>query len=183
MVAGPAKVLADWLHELGEILYFHQNENIDDIIILKPQWVTTYISMVLESNEVIGSLGIFTKQHMEVLWPDLAPYMRDHFLRLMEQFDLSYRTLENKEISLVVERLSQDEADFHEAWQKIEAKPGSTEISMAFHLSTILAGIPTGFIARSHRFTPAPTGATAPCLPTMKISNIWGYFAWSQKTP
>ena len=35
------------------------------------------------------------------LWEDLDPAMRQLFLRLMEQFDLSYRTLLDKDISLL----------------------------------------------------------------------------------
>jgi GTPase SAR1 family protein len=147
------KVLARWLHELGEILYFQDNEEINDIVILQPQWVTEYISKVLESEEVINKVGIFTRQEMERLWQDLPSSMRDHFLRLMERFDLSYRILENKDISLVVERLPLDPPDYQPKWEEIKAAGECNEISMKFKLNTIPAGIPTWFIARQHRFT------------------------------
>ncbi|GBE92899.1 COR domain-containing protein [Nostoc cycadae] len=147
------EVLARWLHELGEILYFQDNEELNDTVILTPQWVTQYISKVLESEEVINKFGIFTRQEMDKLWQDLAPSMRDHFLRLMERFDLSYRTLENRDISLVVERLPFDPPNYEPKWQQIKAKANCHEISMKFKLNTIPAGIPTWFIARQHRFT------------------------------
>ena len=149
-----AEVLAQWLHELGEILYFREDEELDDIVILNPQWVTQAISRVLESEEVMNNRGLFTRQHMNDLWSDIDPAMRDHFLRLMEKFDLSYRTLENREISLVVERLRLDPADYEAAWDRaLECAP-CAEISMKFEMnSTMPAGIPTWFIARSHRFT------------------------------
>ena len=146
-------VLAQWLHELGEILYFQNNEELNDIVILKPQWVTQYISKVLENEEVINSFGIFTRACMDRLWQNLAPSMRDHFLRLMERFDLSYRTLENKDISLVVERLPFDPPKYEQKWNQIKATGNGNEISMKFKLNTIPAGIPTWFIARQHRFT------------------------------
>ena len=148
-----ARILAQWLHELGDILYYQDDEELNDLVILKPQWVTEYISEVLESEEVIGKLGIFTRAHMRKLWGDLPPVMRDHFLRLMEQFDLSYRTLENREISLVVERLPLDPPDYAPQWDAIKETEPCREISMRFKLNTIPAGIPTWFIARSHRFT------------------------------
>ncbi|MEH2254078.1 COR domain-containing protein [Nostoc sp.] len=109
------EVLARWLHELGEILYFQDNEELNDTVILKPQWVTEYISKVLESKDVSDRLGIFTRQEMNQLWRDLERSMRDHFLRLMERFDLSYRTQENRDISLnvFVLRLHGDKA-----WKK-----------------------------------------------------------------
>jgi small GTP-binding protein len=146
-------VLAQWLHELGEILYFQNNEELNDIVILKPQWVTQYISKVLENEEVINSFGIFTRDCMEQLWRNLAPSMRDHFLRLMERFDLSYRTLENKDISLIVERLPFDPPKYEQKWSQIKETGNCNEISMKFKLNTIPAGIPTWFIARQHRFT------------------------------
>lgn len=148
-----ANVLAQWMHELGDILYYQDDEDINDLVILKPQWVTEYISKVLESDEVIGKLGIFTRTHMDKLWSDVTPAMRNHFLRLMERFDLSYRTLENREISLVVERLPLDPPDYESQWDAIREITPCREISMRFKLNTIPAGIPTWFIARSHRFS------------------------------
>jgi len=147
------RVLAQWLHELGDILYYQDDEELNNLVILKPQWVTEYTSKVLESDEVIGRLGIFTRAHMDQLWGDLAPAMRYHFLRLMERFDLSYRTLENREISLVVERLPLDPPDYAEKWDTVKTTEPCHEISMKFELNTIPAGIPTWFIAHSHRFT------------------------------
>ncbi|MFN6566356.1 COR domain-containing protein [Dendronalium sp. ChiSLP03b] len=152
-VADSKEVLARWLHELGEILYFQDNEELNDTVILKPQWVTEYISKVLESEEVINKFGIFTRQEMDKLWQDIASSMRDHFLRLMERFDLSYRTLENRDISLIVERLPLDPPHYEHKWQQIQKTGNCHEISMKFKLNTIPAGIPTWFIARQHRFT------------------------------
>ena len=147
------KVLAQWMHELGDILYFREDEELNDTVILNPVWVTEAISDVLESEEVIGRDGIFTRQHMKELWSDVDEGIRGHFLRLMERFDLSYRTLENREISLVVERLPLDPPDYKQRWDGIKKKEGCKEISMKFELSSVPAGIPTWFIARSHRFT------------------------------
>nr|MDZ8282883.1 COR domain-containing protein [Nostoc sp. ChiSLP01] len=147
------EVLAQWLHELGEILYFQDSEELNDTVILKPQWVTEYISKVLESKDVSDRFGIFTRQEMDRLWRDLERSMRDHFLRLMERFDLSYRTLENRDISLVVECLPLDAPNYEQKWQQIKQTDNCKEISMKFQLDTIPAGIPTWFIARQHRFT------------------------------
>lgn len=146
------QILARWLHELGDILFFADNEELADTVILKPQWVTQYISRVLDSDEVGSAQGVFSRGLMKTLWDDLEPVMREHFLRLMERFDLSYRALENRGISIVVERLPFDEPDYHQIWDE-PLKSQCSEISMKFILSTIPAGIPTWFIARFHRFT------------------------------
>jgi internalin A len=148
-----AAILAQWMHELGDLLYYRDDKELDDIVILKPQWVSKYISDVLESKEVIDKDGIFTRDHMRELWNDLDASLQDHFLRLMESFNLSYRTLENREISLVVQRLPLDPPDYEPQWKKLKEADSTNEIAMKFQLNTIPAGIPTWFIARSHRFT------------------------------
>ena len=154
LVGKSADVLAQWLHDLGDILYFKQDEELNDIVILNPEWVNGAISRVLESKDIIGSYGIFTRQHMDELWSDIGDdNTRQHLLRLMERFDLSYRTLENREISLIVELLPLDPPDYKNRWKNIKEKEGCKEISMKFELSSVPPGIPTWFIARSHRFT------------------------------
>ncbi|KAM3110764.1 leucine-rich repeat domain-containing protein [Phormidesmis sp. 146-33] len=147
------QVLVRWLHELGDILFFQDNDDLNDFVIFKPQWVTEHISRVLESDEVIRRNGIFTRPCMDQLWKDLDAPIRDHFLRLMERFDLSYRTLENKDISLIVERLPFEPPAYESMWNAKHQEPNCKEISMKFQLSEVLPGIPTWFIARQHRFT------------------------------
>lgn len=148
-----AVVLAQWLHELGDILYFREDEELNDVVILDPLWVSEAISDVLESEEVIEKEGILTRQHVDQIWYDINHSIRGHLLRLMEKFDLSYQTLENQEISLVVERLPLDPPDYHREWDMIKKGGGCKEISMKFELGSMQAGLPTWFIARSHRFT------------------------------
>jgi GTPase SAR1 family protein len=150
-----AITLRRWMHELGEILDFSDDEELKDIIILKPQWVTRHISDVLESEEVIRGNGVFPREVKEKVWREFDPDLQQHFLRLMEKFDLSYRTFMPDEISIIVERLPYDEDKrYVEPWDAIGAKWPGREITMDFRLAGNLpAGVPTWFIARSHRFT------------------------------
>lgn len=149
-----ARVLTRWLHELGEILFFQDEAELNDIVILNSQWVTEAISRVLESEEVAARDGIFSRELMNRLWRDLPPQMREHFLRLMEQFDLSYRILEDRDKSLVIERVPYDPPAYEPRWEAHKQTAPCREIKMRFKLdATMPAGIPTWFIARSHRFT------------------------------
>jgi small GTP-binding protein len=149
-----ARVLIKWLHELGEILFFQDEAELNDTVILNSQWVTEAISRVLESEEVIADVGIFSREHMNRLWRDLPPAMREHFLRLMEQFDLSYRILEDRDKSLVIERVPFDPPAYEQRWEAHKEAAPCREIKMRFALdATMPAGIPTWFIARSHRFS------------------------------
>ena len=151
-----AAYLAQWLHNLGELLFYQGEEELKDTVVLDPQWVTEYIYTVLDSEDLEEPLGIFRRSLMERIWGDLDSGLQDHFLRLMERFDLSYRTLRQPDISIVVERLSQDPpADLKATWDEPRTGPSPTnEISMRFDLNTTIpAGVPTWFIARQHRFT------------------------------
>ena len=87
-------------------------------------WTIGAARQALTSKEVTSNQGIFTHTHMETLWKDIAPFMRGHFLRLMERFDLSYRTLhDKKEISLIVELLPLDPPDNYEmTWNEIKTR-------------------------------------------------------------
>jgi len=142
--------LSDWLHELGDLLYFQDNQDLKNIVILKPQWVTEHISRVLTSQQLIDNQGVLTDTDRDTLWPDLEHEMREHFSNLMEQFDLSYRALDDRHTSLIVECLPIDPPDYQTAWNTMQ---NATEIRMTYELNTIPPGIPTWFIARSHRFT------------------------------
>jgi small GTP-binding protein len=144
--------LTEWLHDLGDMLYFPDSNELEDIVILKPQWVSEYISKVLESKDVIKRGGILTRAEMKRLWHDLPSTLREHFLRLMERFDLSYRD-EDRAISLIVERLPQTPPDYQIKWNKIKELDNCKSLSMTFKLNTLPAGIPTWFIARAHRFS------------------------------
>ncbi len=149
-----ARVLTKWLHELGEILFFQDETELNDTVILNSQWVTEAISHVLESDDVIRQVGVFTREHMNRLWQEHPPWLREHFLRLMEQFDLSYRILEDRDKSLVVERIPYDPPIYESRWDAHQTTVPCREIKMRFKLdATMPAGIPTWFIARSHRFS------------------------------
>ena len=146
-------VLMVWLHELGDLLQYPEDDDLDDVVILQPQWVAEHIGRVLVYPSVIENNGVFRHQDMEDVWSDLDVGMRLHFLRLMERFDLSYRTLEDREVSLVVERLPLEVPDFLSRWDGALRQENTREIAMTYDLSAVPAGVPTWFIARQHRFT------------------------------
>ncbi|MCP4351838.1 MAG: GTPase [Desulfobacterales bacterium] len=143
--------LAIYLHELGEILYYPDEEELQNTIIIKPQWVSQYIAKVLDSPEVSRNNGFLKKQLMQEIWKDLDSDLQEKFLVLMEKFDLSYKTSHDREVSLVVEKSKYEEDTRYKIpWQE---RADYREIIMKFEISAIPAGIPTWFIARTHRFT------------------------------
>ena len=122
---------------------------------LRPAWVNDYISRVLDSDEVAGRHGLLTREHLTALWRDLDRGIRDHLLSMMDKYDLSYRvdTARPGDLSLVVERLQWDPPDYQQEWESIRQQPDTREIKVVYQLNTTPPGIPTWFIARSHRFS------------------------------
>jgi internalin A len=143
--------IAKALHQLGDILYYSEDPELCQTVILKPQWVNEYISKVLDSDEVDARHGLLAREHLHELWWDLEQGMRDHFLGMMDKYDLSYRVDGHPDdVSLVVERLSWNPPNYQVQWDELQ---GAQEIRVLYRLNTMPPGIPTWFIARSHRFS------------------------------
>lgn len=146
------ETLAVYLHEMGDILYYPEEEELKDTIIIKPAWVSQHMARVLDSEEISRNSGFLHKDLLQKLWQDLDSPLHDKFITLMEKFDLSYKTENNVEISLVVEKLKYEEhPDYKKEWDNFQ--PSEREIVFKYELETIPAGIPTWFIARTHRYS------------------------------
>ncbi|MGH3831939.1 MAG: leucine-rich repeat domain-containing protein [Pseudonocardiaceae bacterium] len=153
--AAQCSYIADALHQLGDILYYSEDPELAQTVVLKPEWVNEYISKVLDSEQVAAKHGLLTREHLNELWCDLDRGMRDHFLGMMDKYDLSYRIEGGSagDVSLVVERLPWNPPPFQGEWDKIGSLPGTQEIKVLYRLNTMPPGIPTWLIARSHRFS------------------------------
>ena len=150
--AGDADSIINWLHKLGHVLY-HTDKNLpelEDTVVLDAEWLSKRISKVMNSDEVIDGLGILTRATMDRVWCDEDQPIREHLLAMMEKFDLSYKTLDNKEVSLVVNRLTWQPPGYEDRWNGLQT---ADSVSMRFELATIPAGVPGWFIARAHRFS------------------------------
>ncbi|MFF4035342.1 COR domain-containing protein [Streptomyces sviceus] len=143
--------LAAALHSLGDLLYYPDDEELCDLVVLRPQWLTTYISRVLDSEEVLNEGGLFQHSFGNTLWREVERSMRRHLIRMMENFDLSYRT-EDQTASLVVELLPWNPPPYQDDWNSPE-RLDQRELRLRYRLHTVPPGIPTWFIAREHRFS------------------------------
>ncbi|MET9039207.1 leucine-rich repeat domain-containing protein [Streptomyces mirabilis] len=139
------------LHSLGDLLFYPDDEELCDLVVLRPQWLTAYISRVLDSEKVLESGGLFSHTLGNEIWQDVERAMRRHFIRMMENFDLSYRT-EDRMSSLVVELLPWDPPPYQERWDAVLSGE-QRELRLRYRMHTVPPGIPTWFIAREHRFS------------------------------
>ncbi|MGK7928836.1 MAG: COR domain-containing protein, partial [Spirulina sp.] len=88
-------------HTLGEIVHYHYDRLLKDIVILKPDWLAKAISFVLDDPETRKNNGLVERDRLSEIWEN-PPYegetgypqdLHPIFLRLMERFDISYRVV------------------------------------------------------------------------------------------
>ncbi|MGD1097138.1 MAG: COR domain-containing protein, partial [Bryobacteraceae bacterium] len=145
------QTLAGWLRELGDIVYHGDYSPLGGLVVLQPEWVVGEISRVLDCSAVRERRGILHEKDLGSLWPGIPRTIRNHLLRLMDQYDLTYNTEDSDEIGIVVECLQHAPTDYQPLWDAAEGQP---EVKMRFQFRCELPpGIPTWFIAREHRFT------------------------------
>ncbi len=147
--------LGNYLHDLGKILYFHDDPILKDIVILKPNWVTKAISMVLE-DESTQQNGILLHAELAHIWAHYDLTLHPIFLRLMERFDLCYHIepqLSGKHVthSLIPQLLPYQPPSALPTWTP---ELGKVHVEMIYHfLDFVPAGIMSQFIVRTHRYT------------------------------
>ncbi|MDX2217385.1 MAG: COR domain-containing protein [Oculatellaceae cyanobacterium bins.114] len=88
-------------HTLGYLIHYHYDPILQDIVILKPDWLAKAISFVLDDETTRCRNGLVEFAHLSQLWshPPFAgeegypKALHPVFLRLMERFDLSYKVV------------------------------------------------------------------------------------------
>ncbi len=150
----------DALNTTGAITYFRENPlhptglpELAQFVILKPDWLLQQISLVLTDKEVAKQEGVFQEGDRKRIWSGLQEPVQEFLLRMMDHFDLAYRTSEGGEVrSIVVEMCPADRPeDVAAEWGKAA---GGTEIGVLYQFKTTMPpGFPTWFTARNHGCT------------------------------
>jgi internalin A len=91
------ETLAVLMHEVGQIIYYGDDEGLQDFVVLNPEWLTKAISYVLRDEQTRNAAGELDHRRLREIWQDRTDgpgypvrYHR-YFLRLMEKFDICYR--------------------------------------------------------------------------------------------
>lgn len=156
-------VLAKALDHMGRIRVFLDDDGLQDLVVLDPQWLTNRVARVLRNEvEVAGERqqvcehAILKPEQWQTFWPEVDEATRGLFVRLMKKFDLAYELEDRKDHWLVVQLLPyQQPADALEErlnlWDSFVDAP---EITVRYRLDqSIPPGIPSWFIAREYRFS------------------------------
>lgn len=154
--------LGGYLHDLGQILYFQDDDMLADFVVLKPNWLTRAISRVLDDEVVQRDKGVLAHADFARIWDkdeNGKPYERHlypRFLRLMERFLISFRLesdIPNQQAthSLVPLRLPHTPPQMP-AWE--EVLPDQPAIQMVFRLGNFVPpGLMSWFIVLTHAYT------------------------------
>lgn len=86
-------------HRLGHLTHYENDPTLRDIVILRPDWLATAMSYVLDDEATRSAHGLVKFSRLAQLWDDknraddsrYPDSLHPIFLRLMERFDLSYR--------------------------------------------------------------------------------------------
>lgn len=107
------QLLGEYLHNLGDILYFHEDAVLCDYVILKPTWGLDAVYKVLDNPQIIEQLGQFNRKDLRQLWND-AKYQgyQTQLLRLMENFQLCYPLAEVKDTYIAPQLLTEDPPNY-----------------------------------------------------------------------
>ncbi len=125
-------------HSLGDIIHYEHDPVLRDIVVLKPDWLATAISFVLDDGVTRDNHGLVSAQRLSEVWDDpnrkmarYAPRLHAVFRRLMERFDLCYRIADTEaspggEVYLVAQLVPDIRPTLMTCWP-LEREPGDDE--------------------------------------------------------
>ena len=90
-----AKSLIKYLHDLGIVLYYHDDPLLKNLVILSSEWGTDAVYKVLDEQErqLKGRNGILYYDDLPLIWNDDNRYPQDRYpylLNLMKKFQLAF---------------------------------------------------------------------------------------------
>lgn len=119
-------------HRLGHLIHYQHDPTLRDIVVLKPDWLATAISFVLDDEQTRKDHGLAPFARLSQLWNDPARAKESRypaalhpiFARLMDRFDLSYRVAgllpkgKSDETSLIAQLVpdNRPEKDLEREW-------------------------------------------------------------------
>ncbi len=137
--------LVGFLHDLGIVVNFRDDQRLADTHVLNPHWVTNGIYKVLNADTLARKSGEVSLHDLSsILDPKEYPRSMHRFLfDLMEKFELCYELYDSHGQYLVPELLSEEEPADLEAFSALDA------LRFAYHYNVLPEGLLPRFIIRS----------------------------------
>lgn len=139
--------LSQYLHDLGVILHFQNEEGLDNLVVLNNLWATDAVYKVLDYLNTSNS-GEFNQADWIKIWND-SIYIDKHteLVALMKKFELCYQ-IEKSKRYIVPKCLPKNEPDLIE--NGINIAPIEKQISIKYDYDFMPKGIIPRFIVRMH---------------------------------
>jgi internalin A len=136
--------LSGYLHDLGVCLHFQDDPLLKHTMILRPEWATTAVYKVLDTQSVRKDLGRFTRDDLKDIWTDEYAEKRDELLQLMMRFRLCYEIPGRLGTYIAPHLLSAEQPCYE--WDDKE------NIHLRYEYAFMPKGIITRFIVEMHPF-------------------------------
>lgn len=104
--------LSEFLHDIGFILHFQESPELNNLIVLNHEWVTSAVYKIFDNENIIRRYGRFDYDDLETVWDD-QNYLSKRFelIALMQKFELCFN-IENRKY-LAPQLLPVDEIDLN----------------------------------------------------------------------
>ncbi len=168
-----AELLLRICRRVGDLIHFEHDPTLRDIVVLKPDWLATAISFVLDDEHTREKThGLVRLSRLGRLWNDAKrkkeerypPKLHRLFLRLMERFDISYQVAEpdpaaEDATSLIAQLVPDVRPEAIPQWASVPAKGDSQQMQIcrivdtAKNLPATAEGLFCQLIVRLHKYS------------------------------
>ncbi len=137
------RVLVRFLHDLGVVVNFQEDQRLQDTNVLKPEWVTNGVYKILNYRDlIIEHKGILKLSLLEKILSNRYPRHKHPFLvKLMEKFELCFPLRDRTEQYLIPDLLPKEEVDTGN-WDNA--------LTFEYHYRVLPSSIFSRFMVRVH---------------------------------
>ena len=162
-------------HRLGHLIYYENDPTLSDIVILKPDWLASAISLVLDDEDTRKANGLIPSRRLEEIWSTskkdkTIKYQKNlflKFLRLMERYEISYRVAipniknDKNSVSLIAQLVPSIRPDkkLENVWKAFPQKSSIQQMQICMikdsqnGKSAVAEGLFFRLIVRLHKFS------------------------------
>jgi len=139
-------LLGRYLHDLGVMLNFREDERLQDTHVLKPHWVTEGIYTILNAPQLAGKYGELRVRDLKTILPPsrYPAHMHMFVLDLMKKFELCFTFPDSDTHYLIPELLGIQEPE-----AAAEFKPAKC-LNFRYEYEIMPEGLLSRFIVRTH---------------------------------
>ena len=106
------KELLQYFHQLGLLLWYNDYLEINDWVVLKPDWATTAVYRILDDETIKSNNGIVNEEDFNRIWSDIEYEFHINFLKkLVQIFKIGFKKRNSEEyiVSYFLNSIKQEE--------------------------------------------------------------------------